>query len=315
MHQKLFIWMITLSLCLLVATLKLAGSFEDGVSNKHNGTRFTHPAVAEEAGPDGKPEPLEKKSGATDPEAKAPDVDEDDTPAAVGGGTNDCKHGVKPSEAGLFSAPAEAGRLLAFIMILGALGAQAQALLSLADYIGNKKFDPAWTVYYLKRPLVGAITALLMHAALNGGLLVQGAAIETTQGFWRTVAICLLAGLFSRQAMDKMGQVFGVLFDGGVHRDGALKDVAAGEPVLTGVEPGSLPHGQAASLKIKGTGFTATTVVLVNDAVKAATLVSATEMNVELSEQDVAAAGVMTVQAGKDEAAARLSGAQTLHIT
>lgn len=237
---------------------------------------------------------------------EAPSVEKpEEKPATVGNREGD-QVPLKPSEASIAPpAPKTDSELspvtpllLCLVLVLGALGAQIQALLSLADYVGNKAYDPSWNFYYLKRPLVGAVVALLLFSALSGGILKGEGASVAIQGFWGMASICLLAGLFSRQAMDKMGQVFGVLFATDTSRKDPLHPATT--LTLTALTPNSVVHNTAPQITLTGTGFDATTQVLTNGVPKACTLVSPTQLTVFLSAADIPARGVMNiaVQAG-----------------
>jgi len=198
--------------------------------------------------------------------------------------------------------------LLGMVLVIGALGAQLQALLSLADYVGNQKYEPSWTFYYFKRPFVGAVVALLVFSTLNGGVIKGEDAAKIIGSFWGMTSICLISGLFSRQAMDKMGQVFSVMFAADVKRENPLNDAKTTPPVLTKLTPESVPHGAAAEISLTGTGFDSTCKVRVKGVLKDCTHVSDKELKLSLAATDLATAGTLDIAValgGKPDAASK----------
>lgn len=143
--------------------------------------------------------------------------------------------------------------IICLIMTLGALGAHVQALISFADYIGNRQFEESWTFFYVKRPFVGATVSLLTFSVLRGGFADVGANSIDTNSIWGTVAIGLMAGLFSRQAMDKIAEIFGVMFSSRkVQRDDSLDVATATTPELQKAAPDVVPRGKETEIIITG---------------------------------------------------------------
>lgn len=172
---------------------------------------------------------------------------------------------------------------LALILILGALGAQVQALISYADYTGNRLFDASWTIFYLKRPFVGATVALLTYATLRGGFVDISKQNPAQGSLWGLVAISLVAGLFSRQAMDKIGKVFDVVFSGsGVERRDGMKSPPQAAPVIHSTVPASLKRGKDTMVQLHGAGFSKETGVLAGNEALECSFVSPSEMAVKI---------------------------------
>ncbi len=171
------------------------------------------------------------------------------------------------------------------IMSLGALGAHVQALISFADYIGNRQFRKSWTFFYVKRPFVGATIALLTFAALRGGF-ADGGVSDTLRsgGLWGTIAISLIAGLFSRQAMDKIGKVFDVVFAGGrmPRKDGLDPAPLAATPVLVSSTPESISRKAETVLTLSGDSFSESTIIRSGESDLDGELVSETQFKVTI---------------------------------
>ena len=102
-------------------------------------------------------------------------------------------------------------RFLLIAVLSGALGSYIHAATSFVDFIGNRKFVSSWTWWYLLRPFIGIALALLIYFAVRGGLVSAstGAAGLSPYGI---AAIAGMSGLFSKQATDKLREVFETLF-------------------------------------------------------------------------------------------------------
>lgn len=108
--------------------------------------------------------------------------------------------------------PPHAGRRFLLIALLaGGLGAFLSSILSLADYIGERKLTRSWAVWYLARPPVGMGLALLVYFLLRGGLLTPAASVSVVSPYG-VAAFSGLIGMFVRQAMDKLKEVADALF-------------------------------------------------------------------------------------------------------
>ena len=95
------------------------------------------------------------------------------------------------------------------IIIIGALGASLHGLTSLTEYIGNRSFEHSWTMWYLMRPFAGAILALIFYFAGRAGLF---GVVDTQDEFYGVLALAGLIGLFSKQALYKLSDIFDVPF-------------------------------------------------------------------------------------------------------
>lgn len=101
--------------------------------------------------------------------------------------------------------------LIAIVAVAGALGSFIHAAQSLTDYLGNKRFDASWTAWYLMRLPLGAVLAIVFYFVVRAGLISTDATGEEINPFG-IVALGALAGLFAKQATDKLREVFETLF-------------------------------------------------------------------------------------------------------
>lgn len=102
-------------------------------------------------------------------------------------------------------------RFLLIAVLSGALGSYVHAATSFVDFLGNRRFVKSWTWWYLLRPFIGVALALLVYFAVRGGLISATTGANALSPFG-VAAIAGMAGLFSKQATDKLREVFETLF-------------------------------------------------------------------------------------------------------
>ena len=102
-------------------------------------------------------------------------------------------------------------RLLLIVMVTGALGSYVHAATSFATYVGNRRLVTSWAWWYALRPFLGAALALIFYFVVRGGLLSSGTA-ATEMSVYGISALSGLVGMFSKQATDKLREVFDTLF-------------------------------------------------------------------------------------------------------
>lgn len=110
---------------------------------------------------------------------------------------------------------------LILVLTMGALGACLHGISSLALWVGQRKFSEDWILWYLFRPLAGAILAVLFYLIIRGGFLPQ--VDINSAGFYGIVGLSGLFGLFSKQALNKLSDLFDVIFASDKDKD-RLKD-------------------------------------------------------------------------------------------
>jgi len=97
-------------------------------------------------------------------------------------------------------------RLMVLVILSGALGSYMYALRSFVSFIGTRRLQASWILWYLIRPFSGATLALLLYLAIRGGFFPTDANASdiNTLGI---VSVAFLAGLFSNQVTDKLGEL------------------------------------------------------------------------------------------------------------
>jgi hypothetical protein len=94
---------------------------------------------------------------------------------------------------------------------MGAVGSAIQAMTFYGSYVGKRAFERSWTVWYVFRPFVGMPLALIFYFVIRGGFFSLAAGTDAVSPFG-VAALCGLVGMFSKQAMDKLQELFGSLF-------------------------------------------------------------------------------------------------------
>ncbi|HEY1272320.1 MAG TPA: hypothetical protein VGF08_10065 [Terriglobales bacterium] len=102
-------------------------------------------------------------------------------------------------------------RYLLIVVLTGALGSYIHAATSFADFIGNRQLYGSWAWWYALRPFIGVALALIVYFSIRGGLVGASTGADGLSPYG-VAAIAGLAGLFSKQATDKLREVFENLF-------------------------------------------------------------------------------------------------------
>lgn len=129
-------------------------------------------------------------------------------------------------------------RLMLISILMGVIGAMVHAMTSFADFVGNRRLVRSWLPWYFMRPMIGGGLALFFYIGFRAGLLTSSIAQGDINPFG-IAAIGGLAGMFSKQATDKLNEVFSTMFktSSDDNRGGKLGPNAPTKP--TGVESSS----------------------------------------------------------------------------
>lgn len=102
-------------------------------------------------------------------------------------------------------------RLLILVIVAGALGSYVHLATSFTDYVGNRQLKESWFWWYVLRPFIGVALAVIVYFTVRAGLISGGAGAEDMSPYG-VAAVGALAGMFARQAGDKLREVFKSLF-------------------------------------------------------------------------------------------------------
>jgi hypothetical protein len=143
-------------------------------------------------------------------------------------------------------------RLFLLVIVAGALGSYIHASTSFADYVGNRKFTRSWLWWYILRPFIGVALALISYFVVRAGFLTGGAGDVNPYG---VAALGALSGMFSKQATDKLEEVFTTIFRPAPGKGDAKRLDKLGAPTLSGIGPKEGPAAGGTEVTITGTSF------------------------------------------------------------
>lgn len=119
--------------------------------------------------------------------------------------------------------------VIIMVVLLGTLGGLIHLASSLTIYVGNRDLKRSWIVYYLLAPVQGAALAPLLFLLLKSAVLSpQYADGGGTQNLNLTAiyAFAGLTGLFAKQAIEKLADVFATIFSKIEARDATTRGAA-----------------------------------------------------------------------------------------
>ena len=119
--------------------------------------------------------------------------------------------------------------LIYFVMIVGAFGSYVHAATSFASYVGNQRMGRSWVWWYLLRPFIGSALSLVFYFVVRAGFMQNGADSGNVNIFG-IGAMAGLTGMFSKQATDKLREVFDNFFNVTDNRKDKLDRNAAKGP-------------------------------------------------------------------------------------
>jgi hypothetical protein len=153
-------------------------------------------------------------------------------------------------------------RLLLLVLIVGFVGSYIHTTISFVNFAGNRRLVKSWFWYYVTRPFAGPFLALVFYLALRGGLLAVNVGSESINQYG-VLAVSGLAGLFSKQAMSKLKEVFTNLFK--TEREERLQDkIDIPPPEIDKIIPSSVAPGEEATFYIIGKNFVKGSKVLID---------------------------------------------------
>jgi IPT/TIG domain len=198
------------------------------------------------------------------------------------------------------NAPADS-RLFVTIVAAGALGSLVHCITSFADYVGDRSLKQSWVWYLVLRTPIGIALALTLYLVLRGGLVAPTVPEGGSNGHTATVlnpyglaAVAAMAGMFSKQATDKLSEVFDSLFH-------TSKPVTRADPlsppppVISSTEPTRLTVGGPMQLDVTGGNFDQHCTASINGKPRGVKWQSDTRLTVVLSPEDVSAQGELQV--------------------
>ncbi len=183
-----------------------------------------------------------------------------------------------------FSIPEK--QLLILVILTGALGASLHGATSLSEYIGNKTFSNQWVTWYLLRPFVGGVLVILFYFVMRAGFISN---FNSATNFYAIIAISGLVGLFSKQALYKLSDVFDALFksDQGNKLEGKLEQKNP-VPDINKISPSEIdPAAQDKTITVTGCDFIKPSVVKLNGEDIPTKFIDETKLTASFNEVDL----------------------------
>lgn len=142
--------------------------------------------------------------------------------------------------------------LLLLVMACGGLGATLHALYSFCDYVGNRRFQLSWFVWYVGRMPIGMAVATVLYLALRGGFTGFSGGLKDLN-LYGIAGIAALTGMFSRHAVTKLSEIATTIFTKLPPQPDALQNPRA---ALNAIKPATIHAGSTAvKIKLEGRDF------------------------------------------------------------
>lgn len=184
-------------------------------------------------------------------------------------------------------------RLLMIVLVSGALGSAVSAARTYANFHGLGRYEPSWTWWYLMKVPIGMGLALFLYMVVRGGLFSaslsdSGAVMDTANPFG-FAALGALAGMFAKEASDKLEEIFKAVFRTAEKPPVARPKIDKLDPAAKKVRDPDL------TLKVIGSGFDDKSTVKVGDKKRDSVFKNAGLLVVTLSPEDLERPGKLPV--------------------
>ena len=184
-------------------------------------------------------------------------------------------------------------RIILIVLVVGGLGSYIQAAVSFVTFTGHRRLYMSWIWWYILRPFTGPALALIFYFAFRGGLLSTTASTEDISLFG-VAAISGLVGMFSRQAIDKLSELFNTLFrtEQALERGDSVRNPI---PVVTSIEPSTVQIGSDTPITLTGNNFLPESVIRLNGADLPTTFVNEIQLTTIVAASALASPGSVQV--------------------
>lgn len=185
----------------------------------------------------------------------------------------------------------EESRLLAIVIVAGALGGYFHTVKSFVAFVGNRTIYINWFLWYILNPVSGIALATVFYFVLRAGL-ITGQVSTDTVSIYGVAALAGLAGMFSDQASLKLKDVFTSLFSTVDNRKDKLDKTAATsagiqKPVIKSLSKEEIKIGTDSELTITGENFVKESVVNLTDKPVKTVFVSPSELTISIKAIDI----------------------------
>jgi len=188
-------------------------------------------------------------------------------------------------------------QLLIVVMLAGGFGSFIHTATSFGDFVGNGKLSRSWLWWYILKPFIGMSLALVLYLVVRGGFL-SGSVTTGELNVYGMAALAGMAGMFSKQATDKLSEVFNALFRTapGSGDSKRADDLSNPVPALSDIDPTSIePLTHNVVIAVKGSHFARGAVVQINAVNRETQFVNESLLTAKLLPADVANEGELEV--------------------
>ncbi len=185
-------------------------------------------------------------------------------------------------------------QLILLVVIVAALGSYVHAATSFATFVGNRRIYSSWVWWYILRVSIGVSLALVFYFVVRGGFLSTGAGADDVSPFG-IAAVAGLTGMFSKQATDKLEEVFNTIFarESPDQRADKLDNPV---PEIAGIEPDAVSSGAGEmDLVIRGANFIPESAAKVNGVSRSTEFEDSSRLTVRILASDLASPGAARI--------------------
>lgn len=202
--------------------------------------------------------------------------------------------------------------LVVLVLFMGALGGFVHAATSFVTYLGNRELRMSWMWWYWLRIPLGAALALGFYFVLRAGLIgVQENAEDLNSA--GAAAFAFIAGLFSKQSIDKLRELFDTLL--GVQGDDGRKDkLDQRTPMISKLEPSRVEVRNPTRLVIRGKHFRRGARLRLDNRIDHPDFRSEQELRCELTTHDVDEVGSVRIAVLNPAPEDKQSNVKTLRV-
>lgn len=215
--------------------------------------------------------------------------------------------------------PSAESRLVLLALLAGGLGAMIHVATSFAVFVGNRTLRSSWIWWYVLRLPIGMSLALIFYFLLRAGLVTGN---NNGLNDFGVVAVSALVGMFSKQATDKLRQIFDTIFN--TDADKERRDKAnAGQDASAAAEPPQLRHLKPEKISVGATGqrvsatgsnFAEGSIVKIGGKDRPTSRQSSSSLTFELLPEDTATAGPLSVTVQNPDPESGSSEALTVEV-
>jgi hypothetical protein len=140
-------------------------------------------------------------------------------------------------------------QLVVLVLAFGIIGGATHGLSSLVTYVGNRRHDGSWTIWYFGRPVIAGIAAIVFYLLIRGGILSINAQ-PADLNYFGIAAISVTAGLMATEATKKLRDIFMTLFGTQVRESGDESQDKTDSKIILPYSSKSIKVNEELDLKI-----------------------------------------------------------------